>query len=97
MFSDIYSVRSVPISSGRKSANRPIPIPSMYSPSEQSPSRIASKQSNDWRNNLHPQIDEQYNRIMRGEGPYRQRDDKNIVESTRKTESSGGEKIRKDY
>lgn len=34
---------------------------------------------------------------MRGEGPYRQRDEKIIVESTRKTESSGGEKIRKDY
>lgn len=66
MFSDIHSVRSVPTSSSKKQPyNRPVPVPSLYSPSENSP--VQSHLKPHWRNNLHPEIEEQYNRIIRGE------------------------------
>lgn len=55
MFSDIHSVRSVPISSSKKrQISRQIPIPSAYSPSENSPIHSKIKSPTNWRNNLHP-------------------------------------------
>lgn len=53
MFSDIHSVRSVPTSSSKKQPySRAVPVPSLYSPSENSPVQSHLKQH--WRNNLHP-------------------------------------------
>jgi hypothetical protein len=59
MYSDMHSVRSVPISSNKKKVfPRPIPVPSHYSPSEHSPLQSQLKQgSGNWRSNLHPEIE----------------------------------------
>lgn len=55
MFSDMHSVRSVPISSNKKKlSSRPVPLPSVYSPSEDSPIHSKIRSSESWRNNLHP-------------------------------------------
>lgn len=66
MINDMQSVRSLPIRSSQKQQARThMPAPSIFSPSENSP--LNSRAHRDWRNNLLPEIDEKYNRIMRGE------------------------------
>lgn len=93
----MHSVRSVPISSKKRPFPRAVPVPSAYSPSEHSPLQSQVKGGH-WRSSLHPEIEEQYNRIIRGEtlrcSP--QEKPQPNAESTRKSDSLGGE-ARRDY
>lgn len=88
----MHSVRSVPTSSRKRPFPRPIPVPSVYSPSEHSPLQSHVKAGN-WRSSLHPEIEEQYNRIIRGETLRCSPQEKSAPngESTRKSESIGSE------
>ncbi len=68
MFSDIHSVRSLPISPGKRRPRNMAVAYDFESPSEISRVRSPYRPHN-WRNALHPEVDEKYHLILKGEQP----------------------------